>query len=67
MKETFASKTFASKTFASGHWGGLGVTSATLTPDGLDYAAADGRPHYLAGDRRPHYRADDNRPHYEVS
>lgn len=36
------------------------------TPDGIDYAATDSRPHYTATDSRPHYKAADGRPHYTV-
>ena len=48
-------------------WGlGIGEAAIAITPDGLDYAAADNRPHYLAAANRPHHAASDNRPHYRV-
>ena len=48
-----------------GSWGsvndlvtlGLGIGPALdlVTPDGIDFAARDNRPHYAATDNRPHY------------
>lgn len=66
MKATFAAKTFAAKTFASGAWVGVGVEVTATTPDGLDFAASDNRPHFSAINSRPHFAATDNRPHFYV-
>lgn len=47
-------------------WAASGVVSVDVTPDGLDFAASDNRPHYRALDNRPHHAASDNRPYYRV-
>lgn len=46
---------------------GAGEASTATTPDGLDYAAADNKPHYRTEDVKPKYAAADNRPHYMVT
>ena len=44
----------------------IGAAATGTTPDGLDFAAVDTRPHYGALDWRPHYRVEDGRPHLSI-
>lgn len=44
----------------------IGEAESGTTPDGLDFAAPDTRPHYGALDWRPHFRIEDGRPHLSI-